>query len=101
MSEARCRLFAYGPADVTAIPKPHHLLPHLNPNWFYLSGTGLPRLSWKRGRQTCIVVGLVLVVVVVVVAAAAAAAAAAVMVCVCTTQWSLFTHLAVEIKAHN
>jgi len=34
MSEARCRLFAYGPADVTAIPKPHHLLPHLNPNWF-------------------------------------------------------------------
>jgi len=72
MSEARCRLFAYGPADVTAIPKPHHLLPHLNPNWFYLSGTGLPRLSWKRGRQTCIVVVLVVV-------AAAAAAAAAVM----------------------
>jgi len=32
------------------IPKPHRLLPHLNPNWFYLSGTGLPRLSWKRGR---------------------------------------------------
>ena len=31
-------------------PKPHHLLPHLNPDWFYLSGTGLPRLSWKRGR---------------------------------------------------
>ena len=43
-------LFAYGPADVTAIPKPHHLLPHLNPDWFYLSGTGLPRLSWKRGH---------------------------------------------------
>ena len=40
LSEARCRLFAYGPADVTAIPKPHHLLPHLNPEWFYLSGTG-------------------------------------------------------------
>ena len=32
------------------IPKPHHLLPHLNPDWFYLSGTGLLRLSWKRGR---------------------------------------------------
>jgi len=32
------------------IPKPHHLLPPLNPDWFYLSGTGLPRLSWKRGR---------------------------------------------------
>jgi len=27
-------------------------LPHLNlnPDWFYLSGTGLPRLSMKRGR---------------------------------------------------
>ena len=47
---ARCKLFAYGPADATAIPKPHHLLPHLNPHWFYLSGTGLPRLSWKRGH---------------------------------------------------
>jgi len=27
------------------IAKPHHLLPHLNPDWFYLSGTGSPRLS--------------------------------------------------------
>jgi len=34
------------------IPKPHHLLPHLNPGWFYLSGTsiGLSRLSWKTGH---------------------------------------------------
>ena len=32
------------------IPKLHHLLPQLNPDWLYLSGTGLPRLSWKRGR---------------------------------------------------
>jgi len=31
---ARCRLCAYGPADATAVPKPHHLLPHLNPDWF-------------------------------------------------------------------
>jgi len=38
------------PADATAIPKRHRLLPHLNPDWFYLSGTGLPRLSGKRGR---------------------------------------------------
>ena len=30
---------------------PHNLLSHLNPDWFYLSGTGLPRLSWKRGRR--------------------------------------------------
>ena len=50
LSGVRCRLFAYGPADATAIPKPRHLLRHLNPDWFYLSGTGLPRLSWKRGR---------------------------------------------------
>jgi len=49
LSEVKCRLFAYGPADATAIPKPHHLLHHLYPDWFYLSGTGLPRLSWKRG----------------------------------------------------
>ena len=45
LSGARRRLFAYGPADATAISKPHHLLPHLNPDWFHLSGTGLPMLS--------------------------------------------------------
>jgi len=27
-------MFAYGPADATAIPKPPHLLPHLNSDWF-------------------------------------------------------------------
>ena len=32
LSGARCRLFAYCPADATAIPKPHHLLPCLNPD---------------------------------------------------------------------
>ena len=31
------------------IPKPHRLLFHLSPDCFYLSGTGLLRLSWKRG----------------------------------------------------
>jgi len=36
LSGARCRLL-------------HRLLPHFNPDWFYLSGTGLPRLSWKIG----------------------------------------------------
>jgi len=39
--------FAYGPADATAIPKPHHLLSHINPDWFYLSRVGLPRLSCR------------------------------------------------------
>jgi len=29
LSGARCRLFAY---DATVIPKPHHLLPHVNPD---------------------------------------------------------------------
>jgi len=47
---ARCRLFACGLADATAIPKLQHLLPHLNPDWFYLSSTSLPRWSWKRGQ---------------------------------------------------
>jgi len=31
-------------------PKPRHLFPHLNPDWFYLSDTGLHSLSWKKGR---------------------------------------------------
>ena len=44
-------MFAYGPADATAVPKPHHLLPQLNPDWFYLSGTGLPRLSWTMSTS--------------------------------------------------
>jgi len=30
------------------IPKRYRLLPHLNPDWFYLSGAGLPRMSWKH-----------------------------------------------------
>jgi len=54
---ARCRLLAYGPANATAITKPDHLLPHLNPDWFYLSGMGLPRLYHCHSRllQTQIV----------------------------------------------
>ena len=47
---ARCRLFAYGPADAAAIPQPHYLLSRINPDWYYFSGTCLPRLKWKRGR---------------------------------------------------
>jgi len=31
---ARCKLFAYGPSDATAIPKPLYLLRHLHPDWF-------------------------------------------------------------------
>jgi len=47
LSGARGKVFACGPAEATAIPKPHHLLPHLNPDWFNLSGAGLPRLPGK------------------------------------------------------
>jgi len=39
-------------------PQTHHLLPHLNPDWFYFSGTGLASLSWKRDRETGVVVVL-------------------------------------------
>ena len=35
---------------------PNHLLPYLNPDWFYLSGTGLRSSSWYRGLQTGVVV---------------------------------------------
>ena len=59
LSGARCRLFAYGPADATASQN-HHLLPHLNPDWFYLSGTSLPRLFWKGGHKTGVVVIIVI-----------------------------------------
>ena len=67
LSRVRCRLFAYGPADATSVSKPHHLLPRFNLDWFYLSGTGLPRLSWKKAVQWCSVVVIVVVVAVVVV----------------------------------
>jgi len=30
LSEARCRLFTYGPADATESPERHHLLPNLH-----------------------------------------------------------------------
>jgi len=42
-------LFAYGPADATV----SQLLPHLNPHWFYISGTGFPfsALTLLVGRQ--------------------------------------------------
>ena len=51
LSGARCRLFACGPADATAIQKLRHLLPHLNPDSFYLSVTGLPRLTTTAAKE--------------------------------------------------
>jgi len=43
---ARCKRFAYGPAD--AIATPSSLAP-VKSRMVYLSGADLPRLSWKRG----------------------------------------------------
>jgi len=37
------------PADAAASPNPSSLA-SLDPDWFFLSGTDLTRLSWKRGR---------------------------------------------------
>jgi len=42
---ARCKWFAYGPTDVTA--NPSSLAPEKS-RLVYLSGAGLPRLSWKK-----------------------------------------------------
>ena len=50
LSGVRCRLFAYGLADATAIPKPYHLLHHLNPDWFYISGT-VPAYPGCPGKE--------------------------------------------------
>jgi len=36
LTGARCRLFSMVQL-MPLHPKPHHLLPHLNPDWFYLS----------------------------------------------------------------
>ena len=56
-------MLAYGQADATASQTPSSLASSKSrlvlPFW-YLSGTGLPRLSWERGRYT----GSVVVVVV-------------------------------------
>ena len=54
LSGARCRLFAYGPADASAIQKPYHLLPHINLDWFYLSNYRLTRVVLeKRPLNRC------------------------------------------------
>ena len=47
LSRARCKWFAYGPADATATPSS---LAPVKSRMVYLPGDGLPRLSWKKGR---------------------------------------------------
>jgi len=46
LSGGRCKWFAYGPTDATAIQSS---LASLKYNWFKLSSASLLRLSWKRG----------------------------------------------------
>jgi len=60
LSGARCRLFAYGPADATAIPKPHNLLPPLSrlvsPFWYWLTQVVLenrPLNGCNSSSTTC------------------------------------------------
>ena len=51
----RCKLLAYGPADATAVPKPHCLLPHLNQTGFTFlvsAYPGCPR-KWPLSRCRC------------------------------------------------
>ena len=64
-------MFAYGPADGTAVPKPHHLLPLrlVLPFWYRLTQVVLV----KRPLNGC---SSLVVVVLVAVAVASAAAAA-------------------------
>ena len=46
-TRVRCRCFACGPAFETVTPSS---LTSLKSRMVYLSGAGLPRLSWKKGR---------------------------------------------------
>ena len=47
LSAARCKWLAYGPSDATATPSS---LARVKSRMVYLSGAGLLRLSWKKGR---------------------------------------------------
>ena len=59
LSGARCRLFTYGPADATAIPKPHYLLPRLNPDCFTFLVPAYPSCPRKEAvKQVCVLLFL-------------------------------------------
>ena len=64
LSGVRCNWIACGPADATATSSS---LAPVKSKIVYLSGAGLPKLSWKKGHQMDIVVVVVVVAVVVVV----------------------------------
>jgi len=56
LSGARCRLFAYNPAYAIVIPKSHHLLPHLNPDWFRGFTFLVPAYPGSPGKEAVKVV---------------------------------------------
>jgi len=56
LSGARCKCFAYGPADATATPSS---FASIKSRIVYLSGAGLPRLSWKKDRKMDVVLVVV------------------------------------------
>ena len=53
LSGVWCKWFAYGPADATATPSS---LASVKSRMVYLSGAGLPRLSWKRPLNVCMLI---------------------------------------------
>jgi len=53
-------LFAY---DATAIPKTHHLLPHLSPDWFCLLVPAYPGCPGKEAVKRVVVVVVVVLVI--------------------------------------
>ena len=54
LSGVRCKWFAYGSADATATPSS---LASAKSRMVYPSGTGLPRLSWKKAvKRLCVCV---------------------------------------------
>jgi len=71
LSVAMCRLFAYGPADATAVPEPHQRLPHLKyrlilPFWYQVvlekkpfNGSSSSSSSYKTYKMCvcCIITG--------------------------------------------
>ena len=63
---------------MVCIPKPHYLLPHLNPEWFYHFATSLPSVVLEnRLLNVCVCVCVCV--------RACARARACVCVCVCVS----------------
>ena len=91
LSAARCKWFAYGPADASATPSS---LAPVKSRMVYLSGAGLPRLSWKKCCQTDVVLLVVVILVLMYTMCQYnwpnfQSSLSSVVVCVCTVQWNL------------